>query len=183
MCSWMAAPCTLYMLALTFFSVSSFSWVSGPALASTVTLASPRWRTAHSVVDSSITAQGPCDCHVHSRSTREVPGSWQPQVVPSTTGRWALWINVAASWPLPGTVLKCPLPHLPEVLREVEPHVPTEVTSSLTRLPFSLPCLTSHFLIILPEVVSQINYLYQGVAVAICRPQILSFAQLRLPIF
>ena len=54
---------------------------------------------------------------------------------------------------------------------------------SLTRLPFSLPCLTSHFLIILPEVVSQINYLYQGVAVAICRPRILSFAQLRLPIF
>ena len=145
------------------------SFQARPALVPVVILASPPWRTTCSVVDRSvhasgscITAQGPCVRHVRSRSTRDVPGSWQPQAVPSTLERWALWINVPASWPLPRTVLKCPLHHLPEVLREVEPHLPTKVTSSLTRLQFSLPCLTSHFLIILPEVVSQINHLHPG---------------------
>lgn len=44
------------------------------------------WWTALSthILCSCITAQGPCDWHAHSGSTREAPGSWQPQAVPST---------------------------------------------------------------------------------------------------
>lgn len=61
-----------------------------------------------------------------------MPGGWWPYAEPSTIERPGLCVNVPASSPLRGTILKCTPHHRPEVPTGTEPQVPTKVTSSRT---------------------------------------------------